>query len=201
MRTGIILAACATMVAAAGRAGAQSMIVSGHVPLCMDVANAKRDAGTPLITFFCNGGANQQFTISRAGEVRVYGDRCLDASGGKGNDGDKVIIWSCTGAANQKWRVARNQLVGINNKCMDIKNGSILPWGEVILYKCTGGNNQKWGSLTMRGGGTVPLQDMGKYKALSDAVVRQAQLTNAAPFTMPIGNNVAQVTPLNNSTP
>src|SRR5437016_1807528 len=42
----------------------QSMLLSGHVPLCMNVANAKREPGTPVITFFCGGGANQQFTLS-----------------------------------------------------------------------------------------------------------------------------------------
>src|SRR5438874_12517060 len=116
MNTRMLLGACALALAASAAAPAQSLIVSGHVPLCMDVANAKRDPGTPVITFFCGGGANQQFTLTRAGEVRVYGDRCLDASGGKGNDGDKVIIWSCTGAANQKWRAVNNQLVGVNKK-------------------------------------------------------------------------------------
>jgi hypothetical protein len=53
--------------------------------------------------WYCSGGANQQWTPTAAGELRVYGSKCLDAPGQGTSPGTAVVIWDCNGQPNQKW--------------------------------------------------------------------------------------------------
>ncbi|WP_442942204.1 ricin-type beta-trefoil lectin domain protein [Nonomuraea sp. NBC_00507] len=38
--------------------------------------------GTPLQLWDCNGQSNQQWSVTSAGELKVYGNKCLDAAVG-----------------------------------------------------------------------------------------------------------------------
>ncbi|MEN3541425.1 ricin-type beta-trefoil lectin domain protein, partial [Microbispora sp. ZYX-F-249] len=70
----------------------------------------------------CNGQANQQWTSTSAGELRVYGNKCLDVNGGGTADGTAVIIWDCNGQNNQKWRFNSDGTITAvgANKCLDV---------------------------------------------------------------------------------
>lgn len=177
-------------------------VISAHTPLCMDVAYANQKNGAVLGTWPCHSGANQKFELKRNGEIRVYGNKCVDALGAKGNRGDRIGIWDCNGGANQKWVVTGNgEIKGINNRCIDIKSGWRVPGGELILWDCNGQTNQKWQSIQFQK--TVPAQNANIIPAnqQQDLVLKMQRANGKASFTMPIGNNLANVTPLTQVTP
>ncbi|MEU3842892.1 RICIN domain-containing protein [Streptomyces sp. NPDC028635] len=69
-------------------------------------------AGTQLITYAANGGANQSWTFTRQTDgsytlVNAESGLCADVEGGSVAAGAKVIQWPCTGGANQHWTVRR----------------------------------------------------------------------------------------------
>ena len=70
---------------------------------CLDVNEASQANGAPVIIWDCHQQANQQWTVTADGELRVYGGKCLDVVGNATANGSRLQIWSCTGAANQRW--------------------------------------------------------------------------------------------------
>ena len=129
-----------------GNGGTTSTVVGAGSGRCLDVPNASQTSGTQVELWDCNGGANQQWTATAAGELRVYGSSCLDASGQGTTPGTKAIIWTCTGGTNQKWTPKSDgTIVGTQSGlCLDaIANGTGN--GTLVdLATCTGGSNQKW---------------------------------------------------------
>jgi lysophospholipase L1-like esterase len=111
---------------------------------CVDVPNRSTADGTQLNLWDCNGGTNQQWTYTSAGELRVYGNKCLDA-GGSG-DGAIVQIYSCWGGDNQKWQVnSDGTIVGVQSgRCLDAVGQGTANGTKLQIYTCWGGNNQKW---------------------------------------------------------
>ncbi|WP_214411888.1 endo-1,4-beta-xylanase [Sphaerisporangium fuscum] len=111
---------------------------------CLDVPNASTTDGTQVQLWDCNGQANQQWTPTSAGELRVYGDKCLDAAG-TGN-GVKVQIYGCWGGDNQKWRVnSDGSIVGVQSGlCLDAVGTGTANGTKIQMYSCSGGGNQKW---------------------------------------------------------
>ncbi|MFE5189943.1 endo-1,4-beta-xylanase [Streptomyces sp. NPDC056628] len=122
-----------------GGGGQIKGVASGR---CLDVPNASTTDGTQLQLWDCHTNSNQQWTVTDAGELRVYGNKCLDAAG-TGN-GTKVQIYSCWGGDNQKWRLdSDGSIVGVQSGlCLDAAgtgNGT-----RIQLYSCSGGGNQRW---------------------------------------------------------
>ncbi|MEW2512514.1 endo-1,4-beta-xylanase [Streptomyces sp. NPDC046870] len=111
---------------------------------CVDVPNAATADGTQVQLYDCNGAANQQWTLSDAGELKVYGNKCLDA-GGTGN-GTRVQIYSCWGGDNQKWRLnSDGSIVGVQSGlCLDAVGGGTANGTLIQLYSCSNGSNQHW---------------------------------------------------------
>ncbi|PRY55745.1 polysaccharide deacetylase family protein [Glycomyces artemisiae] len=108
---------------------------------CIDVPNGSTANGTRVQLYSCYEGANQQFTVTAAQELRVLG-KCLEPSG-TGN-GSLAQINTCSGAANQKWTFGsdstiRNVGTGL---CLDVYSSS--DGAAVQLYSCWTGANQKW---------------------------------------------------------
>ncbi|RVX39868.1 type 1 glutamine amidotransferase [Nonomuraea polychroma] len=111
---------------------------------CLDVNGASQANGAQAQIWDCNGQANQQWTSTSAGELRVYGNKCLDVNGAGTADGTSVIIWDCNGQNNQKWRLnADGTITAVGaNKCLDVSgtaNGT-----KARIWTCTGGTNQRW---------------------------------------------------------
>ncbi|WP_410586289.1 ricin-type beta-trefoil lectin domain protein [Amycolatopsis sp. lyj-23] len=129
-----------------GNGGTTSTLVGAGSGRCLDVPNASQTSGTQVELWDCNGGANQQWTSTAAGELRVYGSSCLDASGQGTTPGTKAIIWTCTGGANQKWTLRSDgTITGTQSGLCLEAVGSGTGNGTVIdLATCTGGSNQKW---------------------------------------------------------
>ena len=111
---------------------------------CLDVPNATTTDGTQVQLWDCNGATNQQWTLSDAGELKVYGNKCLDAAG-TGN-GAKVQIYSCWGGDNQKWRLGSDgSIVGVQSGlCLDAVGAGTANGTLIQLYSCSGGSNQRW---------------------------------------------------------
>ncbi|GAA3170486.1 ThuA domain-containing protein [Nonomuraea salmonea] len=105
------------------------------------------DAGDGQVQLWdCNGQANQQWTATGAGELRVHGDRCLDVNGGGTADGTAVITWSCNGQNNQKWRLnADGTITAVGaNKCLDVPGHATANGTKLTIWPCNGGANQRW---------------------------------------------------------
>ena len=113
---------------------------------CLDVLGAGTANSTALDIWTCSGGTNQAWTLTAAGELRVYGDKCLEAYQQGTADGTKVDIYTCNGGANQKWQLnANNTIIGAQSgKCIDVTGGSTTNGALVILWTCNGGTNQSW---------------------------------------------------------
>ena len=201
----VLVLAAAAAASASGVANAQAtaMIISGHTPLCLDVTGANRNAGAFVGTFFCNGSPAQQFNKDGSGRIHVYGNGsnlCLNAAGSRPANGDRLIIWPCNDGANEKFSFNGNRLIGIAGRCVGIKDGWKWILGTVVMWTCLpNAPEQTWAALGVTGpqfsfGGNV-LADLTRYFPL-----RNAAVGNAA-FTMPIGNNLANVTPLVNAAP
>ncbi|MCX4751590.1 RICIN domain-containing protein [Kitasatospora sp. NBC_01287] len=98
-----------TVQAAGGLTGAHTLSIGGKA---LDDPNHSRTAGTQLITWTTNGGANQswQFTRQADGSYQLRDTEsqlCADVSGGSSAAGAQVIQWTCTGSANQSWQLTR----------------------------------------------------------------------------------------------
>jgi alpha-galactosidase len=129
--------------------GVARQFVSAVANRCLDVYNNETAPGTKVEIWDCNGGANQQWTPTAAGELRTYaGTQCLDASGTA--SGSPVTLWTCNGGTNQQWRLNPDGTVtGVQSGlCLDVTggnndagraNGALLE-----LWTCNGGSNQDW---------------------------------------------------------
>jgi endo-1,4-beta-xylanase len=116
---------------------------------CLDVPNLSTTAGTQLDIWSCNGGSNQLWTHTSAGQLTVYSgssQMCLDAYNNQTTPGTKVEIWSCNGGANQQWTVNSNgTITGTQSGlCLDVSGASTANGALVELWTCNGGSNQQW---------------------------------------------------------
>ncbi|TDE55739.1 right-handed parallel beta-helix repeat-containing protein [Nonomuraea mesophila] len=113
---------------------------------CLDVDGASQSNGAQVLIWDCNGQANQQWTTTSAGELRVYGGKCLDVNGAGTADGTAVIIWDCNGQNNQKWTLnADGSITAVGaNKCLDVSGHGTANGTRVHIWTCHGGTNQKW---------------------------------------------------------
>ncbi|MEU4249075.1 ricin-type beta-trefoil lectin domain protein [Amycolatopsis sp. NPDC026612] len=129
-----------------GNGGTTSTVVGAGSGRCLDVPNASQTSGTQVELWDCNGGANQQWTSTAAGELRVYGNSCLDASGQGTTPGTKAIIWTCTSSANQKWTLKSDgTITGTQSGlCLEAIGNGTGNGTPIDLATCTGGSNQKW---------------------------------------------------------
>lgn len=112
---------------------------------CLDVPNQSQTSGTQLALWDCNSGANQQWTLTSARQLQVYGNRCLDP-GSPGTSGSRAIISNCTGAAGQQWNLNADGTVtnAQSGLCLDATGAGTANGTAVIVWTCNGGNNQKW---------------------------------------------------------
>ena len=145
------LVALATMVLAspaqADTTGTLRGVASGR---CLDVPGASQTNGTYLEIWDCNGGSNQQWTLTSSNQLTVYGTKCLDVPGHATTAGTRVEIWDCNGGTNQQWRVNSNgTVVGVESGlCLDVTGGATANGTAVELWSCTGASNQQWTGLT-----------------------------------------------------
>ena len=129
-----------------GTGGGTGEIIGAGSGRCVDVSGASQTLGTQVELWDCNGGTNQQWTATSAGELRVHGSDCLDASGQGTVSGTKVDIWSCNGQANQKWNLNANGMItgAQSGLCLDATGNGTANGTLLELWTCNGGSNQNW---------------------------------------------------------
>jgi hypothetical protein len=117
---------------------------------CLDVIGQSQTDGTGVQIYDCWGGSNQQWTLTSANSLVVYGTKCLDVPNHATSAGTRVQIWSCTGGANQQWRVnADGTVVGVESGlCLDVTGAGTANGTAVEIWTCNGGSNQKWTGLS-----------------------------------------------------
>jgi len=132
-------------VTSVGGGGTGGPLVGAASGRCVDVPSATQTLGTQVQLWDCNGGANQQWTATSAGELRVYGGDCLDGYGQGTGPGTKVVIWSCNGQANQKWNLnADGTITGVQSGlCLDATGAGTADGTLIELWTCNGGGNQQ----------------------------------------------------------
>ncbi|HEX3493680.1 MAG TPA: RICIN domain-containing protein [Streptosporangiaceae bacterium] len=103
--------------------------------------------GTAEQIWPCNGGINQEFSVTSAGELRTMGaTECLDVYNNETAPGTKVELWPCNGGANQKWTVEANgTIVGQQSGlCLDVLGASTTAGATLDIWTCNGQSNQQW---------------------------------------------------------
>jgi hypothetical protein len=126
-----------------GTSGPITGVASGR---CVDVPNQSQTNGTQVELWDCNGGSNQQWTRTAAGELRVYGGDCLDAAGQGTSPGTKVDIYACNGGSNQQWTANADGTITGNQSglCLDATGNGTANGTLLELWTCNGGSNQQW---------------------------------------------------------
>lgn len=112
--------------------------------VCLDVPGASTAAGTVLGLWWCNGGGNQSFDATAAGELRIYGDMCVAPAGGTAAGGAGVAIVDCTGSAEQRWTVGADGTIASAadpTLCLTTPADS---WGVTLAACVAGATTQQW---------------------------------------------------------
>jgi hypothetical protein len=117
--------------------------------LCVDVPGAGQANGTAVTLWDCNGGGNQSWTATPAGQLTVYGTKCLEAGGTA--DGSVARINDCTGTGAQQWTVNADGSVTGSGKCLDASGHGTANGTAVVIWGCNGGVNQKWARTDVPG--------------------------------------------------
>lgn len=132
-------------VVAAAAAG--STIVGVQSGRCLGVVGNTPQSGKGIDIYTCKGQANQLWTLSAAGELRVFGGTlCLDVKYNDTTSPASVQSYRCTGKPNQKWSVnANGTITGVQSRlCLDVTGRKTANSSKVGLYTCKGTTNQKW---------------------------------------------------------
>ena len=129
-----------------GSGGTGNAIVGVGSGRCVDVPGSTQTLGAQVQLYDCTAAANQQWTATSAGELRVYGRDCLDAYGKGTTAGTKVAIWSCNGGTNQQWKLNSNgTITGVQSGfCLDATGAGTANGTLLELWTCNGQTNQQW---------------------------------------------------------
>ncbi|GAB7189925.1 hypothetical protein NUM3379_06310 [Kineococcus sp. NUM-3379] len=114
---------------------------------CLDVVGSSRTPGAEIDIYDCNGGANQRWVFTSAGELRSFGgELCLDAEASGTAPGTRLVSYTCNGRANQKFaRGANGSIVGQQSGlCLDVAARGTANGTRVALWTCSGATNQQW---------------------------------------------------------
>ncbi len=114
---------------------------------CLDVIGQSSASKARVNLYDCKGQANQAWTFTAAGELRVYDPpKCLDVAGQATTSPAVAQIYTCNGGANQKWRLnADGTITGVQSGlCLDVTGAGTANGTLVGLWTCTGAANQKW---------------------------------------------------------
>jgi ricin-type beta-trefoil lectin protein/cellulase (glycosyl hydrolase family 5) len=104
---------------------------------CLDVPGFSTTDGTHLDLWDCNGGGNQSWNHTAAGELTVYGTKCLRA-------GVSLTIDACTGAATEQWTVNADGTISAGAGGLCLNATGLANGAAVDARQCDGSTNQSW---------------------------------------------------------
>lgn len=128
-----------------GSSGSPGALV-GTGGKCLDATGNTGANGTPVQIWDCTGAANQRWTVSGDGSIKVLG-ACLDVTSGSTADGAKVQLYTCNGSGAQRWTYNSSTGDVVNtaaDKCLDVTGQSSANGAVTQIWTCTGAANQKW---------------------------------------------------------
>jgi hypothetical protein len=116
---------------------------------CLDIPSSSTTNGSRADISDCTGGANQTFTHTATGALRVYSGsnlKCLDDFNASKSPGAAVGIWTCDSGANQQWVLNPDGTITspLSGLCLDVTGNKSTNGTPVELWTCTGSANQKW---------------------------------------------------------
>jgi glucose/arabinose dehydrogenase len=165
LRPRVLIIAVAAMAAVSAASTVPASAVTGSTVVgvasgrCLDVIGNVQTAGTGVNIFDCNGQANQAWTFTSVGELRVYdATMCLDVVGQDTTAPAAVQIYTCNGGANQQWRInADGTITGVQSGlCLDVTGEGTANSTLVGLWTCNGHSNQKWTTTSFGSADTQP---------------------------------------------
>lgn len=199
-----VLFAVPMLLIGSGQMRGQASIITSGVfgqggGLCLEVSQGQSVANTWIRTHACNGSDYQKFYLS-GGQLHAQGGRCIGIWG-SGNNWDHIVAAPCNSNRDQQWRVEGKQIKSnLTNRCWDLKNGWLGDNGEIQLWDCHWGYNQEFAAFSTNRVATYAPINWGPRTNIWQSVLNA--ITNSAPFTMPIGNNLTgAVFQLNGSAP
>ncbi|MEU7873434.1 ricin-type beta-trefoil lectin domain protein [Dactylosporangium sp. NPDC049140] len=133
-----------SVTAAGGSSGPTGELRGAGANRCLDVNAASQADGAVVQIWDCNGGANQQWTLTSSNQLTVYGNKCLEVPGT--TSGTRARIWTCNGGTNQQWRLnADGTIVAVGSGlCLDVNGAGTANGSAVQIWTCNGGTNQQW---------------------------------------------------------
>ncbi|MFG1807349.1 PQQ-dependent sugar dehydrogenase [Streptomyces sp. NPDC049040] len=147
-----LVAAAALVAALLTSSGAAQAATGAHVTAtasgrCLDVIGQSTASGAGVNVYDCNAQANQAWTFTSAGELRVYDNpMCLDVAGQSTTPGAKLQIYPCNGGRNQQWKINGDGTItgAQSGLCLDVVGAGTANSTLVDLWTCNGQSNQKW---------------------------------------------------------
>lgn len=148
------------LVTGAGGANAQSTSFTIHMTpnsgwgLLLDVSGGSQDNGAPVIQWYANGGANQEWTFVPSGGYNSYyivnanSNKCLTTDGVAGHT---VYQFTCVNAPTQVWQTSLNPnqwevAYAIYNPgsglYLDVNGNNAWPGSYIDTWYYNGGSNQ-----------------------------------------------------------
>ncbi|MET7455137.1 ricin-type beta-trefoil lectin domain protein [Streptomyces sp. NPDC005574] len=132
-----------------GWIGDSPMVVHAHgaADKCLEAAGGKKDNGTPVQIYTCNGSAGQKWQISGSALVNVNSGKCLDVKGSGTANGTVLQLLTCNAkSAAQAWEYNSHAATRLYNpgtgNCLDLAtydNGR-----DARMYDCKGTDPQKF---------------------------------------------------------
>ncbi|WP_239158311.1 ricin-type beta-trefoil lectin domain protein [Streptomyces sp. SID13726] len=126
---------------------------------CLDVAGGKKDNGTPVQIYTCNGSAGQKWQISGDRLVNPNSGKCLTVKGGASANGTAVQISTCGTGASQKWEYGTHGTSRLYNpgtaNCLDLADYTNSRDGR--MWDCTGKAPQQFDVVPSGHNGTDDL--------------------------------------------
>lgn len=125
-----------------GWIGTSPFVVHAHgaTDKCLDVAGGKKDNGTPVQIYTCNGSAGQKWQIDVDRLVNPNSGKCLTVKGGASANGTPVQISTCGTGASQKWQYSTHGTSRLYNpgtgNCLDLADYTNSRDGR--MWDCTG---------------------------------------------------------------
>ena len=132
-----------TVPASAAVASTVVNVASGR---CLDVIGNANASRTGVNIYDCNGQANQAWTYTPTGELRVFDGMCLDVAAQDTTAPAVAQIYTCNGDANQQWKInSDGSITGVQSGlCLEVTGEATKNSAPVQLYTCTGRDNQRW---------------------------------------------------------
>lgn len=125
-----------------GWIGTSPFVVHAHgaSDKCLDVAGGKKDNGTPVQIYTCNGSVGQKWQIDGERLVNPNSGKCLTVKGGASANGTAVQISTCGTGASQKWQYGTHGTSRLYNpgtgNCLDLADYTNSRDGR--MWDCTG---------------------------------------------------------------